>query len=88
MVALMGAHTLGKENNKPFTDDPFTFDNSYYKRLLFFKEDPTLSNLLHSDKELLKDKECKTYIEMFAMDQNLFFEEFKKAFIKMIQFAN
>ncbi|GIX40664.1 MAG: hypothetical protein KatS3mg129_0397 [Leptospiraceae bacterium] len=46
MVALMGAHTLGKENNKPFTDDPFTFDNSYYKRLLFFKEDPTLSNLL------------------------------------------
>lgn len=88
MVALMGAHTLGKENNKPFTEDPFTFNNHYYKRLLFFKEDATLSNFLKTDKELLKDTECKEYIEQFAMDQELFFEEFKKAFNKMLLFAN
>jgi len=87
MVALIGAHTLGKENQKPFTEDPFKFDNSYFKRLLFYQEDSSLSKMLYTDWELLKDQECKKYIEEFAIDENHFFEEFKNAYIKMIQFA-
>ncbi len=87
MVALIGAHTLGKENNKPFTENPFEFNNEYFKRLINYKEDPTLSKLLKSDWELLQDAECKEYVTEFALNEELFFEEFKKAYIKMIHFA-
>ncbi len=87
MVALIGAHTLGKENNKPFTENPFEFNNEYFKRLINYKEDPTLSKLLKSDWELLQDTECKEYVTKFALNKESFFEEFKKAYIKMIHFA-
>lgn len=88
MIALMGAHTLGKENNKPFTNDPFTFDNSYFKRLLHFEEDNTLSSFLKTDWELLQDEDSKQYIQEFAHLEESFFETFKKAYLKMIHFAN
>ncbi|MFN3604963.1 MAG: peroxidase family protein [Leptonema sp. (in: bacteria)] len=87
MIALMGAHTLGKAE-KPFTETPFTFDNSYFKRLyLNQKETNNLHPLFKTDWELLVDEECKKYIEIYAIDQNQFFEDFKNAYLKMLSIA-
>ncbi len=87
MIALMGAHTLGKAE-KPFTQNLFTFDNSYFKRLYLQKNSLSdLHPLFKTDWELLKDEESKKYIQIYAMDQEQFFEDFKNAYIKMIRIA-
>ncbi|MCS7204792.1 MAG: 2Fe-2S iron-sulfur cluster-binding protein [Leptospiraceae bacterium] len=87
MVALMGAHTLGKANGKPFTENLFTFNNEYFRRLIFYRDDPQLNSLLPTDKELLKDKECRKYVEIYAFSQERFFKDFSEAYIKLIQFG-
>lgn len=87
ITVLMGAHTLGKAE-RPFTETLFTFDNSYFKRLyLNQKESEQLHPLFKTDWELLKDEECKKYIELYAIDQDQFFEDFKNAYLKMISVA-
>ncbi|KAH7524650.1 hypothetical protein FEM48_Zijuj06G0142100 [Ziziphus jujuba var. spinosa] len=84
LVALSGAHTLG---SKGF-GDPTVFDNSYFKILL---EKPWTSSAgmssmvgLPSDRALVEDNECLRWITKYANDQNLFFEDFKKAYIKLV----
>ncbi|KAI5673402.1 hypothetical protein M9H77_13766 [Catharanthus roseus] len=84
LVALSGAHTIG---SKGF-GDPFVFDNSYFKILL---EKPWLSSAgmsamvgLPSDRALVDDDECKRWIVKYADDQNLFFEDFKNAYVKLV----
>ncbi|XP_071918059.1 putative L-ascorbate peroxidase 6 isoform X4 [Coffea arabica] len=84
LVALSGAHTLG---SKGF-GNPTIFDNSYFKILL---EKPWLSSAgmsamigLPSDRALVEDDECTTWISKYANDQNLFFEDFKDAYIKLV----
>ncbi|KAL4592324.1 hypothetical protein LXL04_005315 [Taraxacum kok-saghyz] len=85
LVALSGAHTLG---SKGF-GDPFIFDNSYYKVLL---EKPWSSSSggmtsmvgLPSDRSLIQDDECLRWISKYADDQDLFFEDFKNAYIKLV----
>ncbi|PIN09868.1 L-ascorbate peroxidase [Handroanthus impetiginosus] len=83
LVALSGAHTLG---NKGF-GNPTVFDNSYYKVLL---EKPWLSGGmssmigLPSDRALIEDDECLRWIKKYADDQNLFFEDFKNVYIKLV----
>ncbi|KAM7259931.1 hypothetical protein ACFE04_015672 [Oxalis oulophora] len=83
LVALSGAHTLG---SKGF-GNPTLFDNSYYKILL---EKPWLSSGgmssmvgLPSDRTLVEDDECLRWIKQYAEDQEIFFEDFKNAYIKL-----
>ncbi|KVH90280.1 heme peroxidase [Cynara cardunculus var. scolymus] len=71
--ALSGAHTLG---SKGF-GNPVIFDNAYYKVLL---EKPWLS----SDRALIEDDECLRWISKYGDDQDLFFEDFKNAYIKLV----
>lgn len=87
VVALMGAHTLGRANDKPFTENLFRFDNEYFRRLLFYREDENLNSLLYTDWQLLEDEECKRYVELYAYDVNAFYEDFREAYLKLIQFA-
>ncbi|MFS7898079.1 putative L-ascorbate peroxidase [Helianthus anomalus] len=84
LVALSGAHTLG---SKGF-GNPVIFDNAYYKVLL---EKPWLSSAgmtsmvgLPSDRALVDDDECLRWISKYADDQDLFFEDFKNAYIKLV----
>ncbi|KAK4480164.1 hypothetical protein RD792_013226 [Penstemon davidsonii] len=84
LVALSGAHTLG---SKGF-GNPIVFDNSYYKILLekpWSSSDGMSSMIgLPSDRALIQDDECMRWITKYADDQNLFFEDFKNVYIKLV----
>ncbi|KAK9279491.1 hypothetical protein L1049_013170 [Liquidambar formosana] len=84
LVALSGAHTLG---SKGF-GNPTVFDNSYYKILL---EKPWMSSAgmssmigLPSDRALVEDDECIRWITKYANNQNMFFEDFRNSYIKLV----
>ncbi|KAK9742221.1 hypothetical protein RND81_03G156900 [Saponaria officinalis] len=84
LVALSGAHTIG---SKGF-GSPTVFDNSYYKILL---EKPWESAAgmtsmvgLPTDRALVEDDECLRWITEYANDQSVFFEDFKNAYIKLV----
>ncbi|KAJ7966185.1 Ascorbate peroxidase [Quillaja saponaria] len=86
LVALSGAHTIG---SKGF-GNPTSFDNSYYKTLL---EKPWKSSAasgmtsmigLPSDHALVEDDECLRWIKKYADNQNMFFEDFKNAYVKLV----
>ncbi|CAI8599641.1 unnamed protein product [Vicia faba] len=84
LVALSGAHTLG---SKGF-GSPTSFDNSYYKVLL--ENPPTASGGLStmvglpSDHALVEDEECLRWIKKYADNENMFFEDFKNAYVKLV----
>ncbi|KAI3468023.1 hypothetical protein Pfo_024686 [Paulownia fortunei] len=84
LVALSGAHTLG---SKGF-GNPTVFDNSYYKILLEkpWSSSGGMSSMigLPSDRALVEDDECIRWISKYADDQNLFFEDFKNVYIKLV----
>ncbi len=84
LVVLSGAHTLGDARDKAFTDDRLTFNNNYYKNLLN-KNLPSHLGRFKSDEVLTKDDELLQYVEQYAKNQNLFFEDFKNTYIKMTQ---
>ncbi|RDY07997.1 putative L-ascorbate peroxidase 6 [Mucuna pruriens] len=84
LVALSGAHTLG---SKGF-GSPISFDNSYYKVLL---EKPWTASGgmtsmvgLPSDHALVEDDECLRWIKKYADSESLFFEDFKNAYVKLV----
>ncbi|XP_073111144.1 putative L-ascorbate peroxidase 6 isoform X13 [Elaeis guineensis] len=84
LVALSGAHTIG---SKGF-GDPNVFDNAYYKILL---EKPWTSSAgmssmigLPSDRALVEDDECLRWIKIYAGDQVKFFDDFRNAYIKLV----
>ncbi|KAK2392135.1 ascorbate peroxidase [Trifolium repens] len=84
LVALSGAHTLG---SKGF-GSPTTFDNSYYKVLLEKPWTPSgsMSTMigLPSDHALVEDDECLRWIEKYADNESIFFEDFKNAYVKLV----
>ncbi|GIL88238.1 hypothetical protein Vretifemale_16186 [Volvox reticuliferus] len=84
MVALSGAHTLG---SKGF-GDPTRFDNEYYLALLrrpWNNPNDSMASMigLPSDHVLPDDPECLPYIQRYAEDQDAFFADFSKAYIKL-----
>lgn len=91
IVALFGHRTLGFYSNKlnhkeaRWSINPFVFDNNYYSELLN-KNSVYLKT--PSDKALLSDSEYLEIVEKFAANQTLFFEEFKKVYIKVSEFGN
>ncbi|MGA2232733.1 MAG: peroxidase family protein [Tepidisphaeraceae bacterium] len=82
LVALSGAHTLGRVNGIPFTNDPFHFTNEYF-RLLMRKGEAEKRHLLGSDRAMADDAICLPFIEAFAMDEALFFRQFAAAYTKL-----
>lgn len=102
IVALSGAHTVGKCNldrsgfDGPWTEEPLKFDNTYFKEMLEkeYKEETTEKGnpqfrsgsgtiMLISDLALLKDPAFKEHVETYAKDQDAYFKDFTKAWIKL-----
>ena len=89
LVALSGAHTLG---SKGF-GAPLAFDNANYRTLLARPwSDPRASADdramaahvgLPSDHAMPEDPELLSWIQKYADDQNLWFEDFSAAYLKM-----
>ena len=85
LVALSGAHTLG---SKGF-GDPLTFDNAYYTALLRkpWADGQNMGSMigLPSDHVLADDPTCRPIIEAYAADEEKFFEDFSRAYIKLTE---
>ncbi|KAF5748182.1 putative L-ascorbate peroxidase 6-like [Tripterygium wilfordii] len=85
LVALSGAHTLG---SKGF-GNPTVFDNSYYKILLekpWITSATAMSSMigLPSDRALVEDEDCLRWIKKYADNEDLFFEDFKNSYSKLV----
>jgi L-ascorbate peroxidase len=86
-VAIMGSYSLGfaSDDNKGkkgrWTMNPFVFDNSYFKEVLVGSDSRYLKT--EADLKLLNNGELKEWVEKYAEDQNLFFENYAKAHVKI-----
>jgi L-ascorbate peroxidase len=86
-VALMGSFTIGfandenKTRNGRWTMNPYVFDNTYFQEILLGENGKYLKT--EADLKLLHDPELKQWVEKYAADQNLFFENYAKAHIKV-----
>lgn len=103
IVALSGAHTVGKcyldrsGFDGPWTDDPYKFDNTYFKDMLSKQYDsettakgcPQHRNkesgtiMLISDLALLSDPAFRQHVERYAADQGAYFIDFVEAWVKL-----
>ncbi|KAK3122151.1 hypothetical protein QOZ80_8BG0665760 [Eleusine coracana subsp. coracana] len=84
MVVLSGAHTIG---GKGF-GSPIVFDNTYFK-VLVDKPQTSSSGMagmvgLRTDWALAEDDECLRWIKIYADDQAKFFDDFRDAYIKLV----
>jgi L-ascorbate peroxidase len=80
VVVLAGAHTLGKAGGLPFTRDLYEFTNTFYQQLL--KEPEADLASLPTDKMLVEDEESRGFVELYAANQELFYQDFAKAYHK------
>ena len=93
-ICLPGAHTIG---GKRF-GEPYVFDNAYYRTLLVRPWDSaknssaTTDDLemgshvgLTSDKNFATDDESLEFINLYAVDQNLWFRQFTEMYVKMTE---
>jgi len=86
-VAIMGSYTLGfaSDDNKGkkgrWTMNPYVFDNTYFKEVLVGSDSRYLKT--EADLKLLNNQELKQWVENYAEDQNLFFENYAKAHVKI-----
>jgi cytochrome c peroxidase len=119
MVALCGAHALGKCHTDrsgfkgPWTFSPVSFTNAYFTELLnqkwvkkttdeivkdgkhvktewrgpeqFVDEKTGSLMMLKTDLALIKDPQFKHWVDIYAKDQSKFFEDFSKAFAKLLE---
>jgi hypothetical protein len=86
-VAMMGSFNIGfrgeekKGTHTRWTLNPYVFNNDYFKELTlgdksrYFQSD--------ADLRLVQTPELKTWVEAFAEDQELFFEHYAKAHVKL-----
>ncbi|KAL1520672.1 hypothetical protein AB1Y20_022242 [Prymnesium parvum] len=99
IVALAGAHTLGRCHpqysgfNGPWTTDPLSFDNQYYVTMLksnysyngsqWNTENGTM--MLNADLNLLRDAQFLVYARLYALEEEVFFNDFASAFSKLAE---
>ncbi|XP_072954754.1 L-ascorbate peroxidase 1, cytosolic-like isoform X2 [Typha angustifolia] len=87
IVALSGAHTLGKCHKErsgfdgAWTLNPLIFDNSYFKELLSGQNKDLIQ--LPSDKALLADPVFRTLVEKYAADEDAFFADYSEAHLTL-----
>ncbi|KAK8518686.1 hypothetical protein V6N13_018035 [Hibiscus sabdariffa] len=87
IVALSGGHTLGRAHPErsgfdgPWTNEPLKFDNSYFVELLKGESEGLLK--LPTDKALLEDPEFCKYVELYAKDEDAFFQDYAESHKKL-----
>jgi L-ascorbate peroxidase len=80
IVALSGGHTLGRAHPErsgfdgPWTKEPLKFDNLYFVELLKGESEGLLK--LPTDNALLGDPEFRYYVELYAKDEDAFFNDY------------
>ncbi len=97
MVALKGAHTLGRVGEaNVFVKESNKFQNDYFKNLMWFQErreaglsetegPPEKPNFqLPSDLHLLDDPDTLVIVCEFANDQKAFFDAFSESYKRMV----
>lgn len=103
IVALSGAHTVGRAHqvrsgfDGPWTDNPLTFDNSYFRNLLErewkprqwdgnlqYEDETGTLMMLPTDLALRDDPEFRKHVERYAADQQAFFDDFAAAYGKLL----
>ncbi|KDP24002.1 hypothetical protein JCGZ_25390 [Jatropha curcas] len=88
IVALSGGHTLGKAHKErsgfdgAWTKDPLKFDNSYFKELLKGDDSEGLLKL-PTDKALVEDPKFRSYVELYAKDEDAFFADYAMSHKKL-----
>lgn len=88
IVALSGGHTLGKAHadrsgfDGPWTREPLKFDNSYFVELLKGESEGLLK--LPTDNALLEDSAFRSYVELYAKDEDAFFKDYAESHKKTI----
>lgn len=86
-VALMGSYTLGfandenKTRNGRWCMNPYVFDNTYFQEVLLGHDSKYLKT--EADMRLLHDSELREWVEKYANDKNMFFENYAKAHVKV-----
>ena len=97
--ALGRCHTDHSGFEGPWTFSPITMTNDYYKLLLDeqwherdwkgprqFQDDSSKSlMMLPTDMALVADKDFKAFVEKYAKDADLFFDDFSKALVKLYE---
>ncbi|KAL8128465.1 hypothetical protein V2J09_017620 [Rumex salicifolius] len=87
IVALSGAHTLGRAHPErsgfdgPWTKEPLKFDSSYFKLLLEEESEGLLK--LPTDKALVEDPAFRSYVELYAKDEDAFFGDYAASHKKL-----
>ena len=96
--AVGRCYTTRSGYSGPWTRAEWTFSNSYFRELVentwtvktwngpMQYEDPTGElMMLPSDMVLIQDPGFKQYVEMYAKDEDLWFRDFAKAFVKLTE---
>jgi len=90
-------HAVRSGFDGPWTTHPLRFDNEYYVNLLYrswkpkkwsgphqFEDETGKLMMLPTDMALVQDEEFKQYVEMYAKDQALWFQDFANAYGKLL----
>ena len=83
----MGSFTLGfngkdkKGGNTRWCQNPYVFDNTYYKELLMGEH--SVFEQQEADIKLVQTPELRQWVEVYAQDQDLFFQNYAKAHVKV-----
>ncbi|KAL1514916.1 hypothetical protein AB1Y20_003996 [Prymnesium parvum] len=97
IVALVGAHTLGRCHpqfsgfNGPWTANPLAFDNKFFITLLNSNfsysgiqwDSDSGTMMLNADMTFKVDPKFRNYSDLYAIDQTAFFNDFSAAFSKL-----